>query len=77
MPETLVQLDARGLEPPQPLVAILEALATLPQGSVLEARTDRHPVHLHAVLAERGFRGETLPAPPHDHGFVTRIHHAD
>lgn len=68
-----IQVDARGLEPPQPLVTILEALGSLGPGAMLEARTDRNPIHLHALLAERGFAGETTPAPPHDHGFITRI----
>jgi uncharacterized protein (DUF2249 family) len=42
----VVNLDARGLEPPQPLVAILEAISTLPPGGVLRAQTDRRPMHL-------------------------------
>src|SRR5688572_14918330 len=33
----LVEVDARGLEPPQPLVTILEALTTLPDGAMLRA----------------------------------------
>jgi hypothetical protein len=76
MPVAPVQIDARGLEPPQPLVLILEALATLPREATLVACTDRNPVHLHGVLAERGFTGTTQPAPAHDHGFITVIRHA-
>src|SRR5262245_51601727 len=37
----IVELDARGLEPPQPMVTILEALTMLPAGAELHARTDR------------------------------------
>src|SRR5690242_5685149 len=40
-PSTCVEVDARGLEPPQPMVTILEALTSLPAGAVLRARTDR------------------------------------
>jgi uncharacterized protein (DUF2249 family) len=56
---TVIEVDARGLEPPQPLVRILEALSALPAGSELRALTDRRPVHLYPHLAERGFTAET------------------
>jgi uncharacterized protein (DUF2249 family) len=48
-------LDARGLEPPGPLVAILEALETLPAGESLRAITDREPCHLFGEVKRRGF----------------------
>ena len=72
--ETTVTLDARGLEPPQPLVVILEALARLPEGAEMRARTDRRPMHLYALLAQRGFTGTTEEQP--DGSFVTTIRHA-
>src|ERR1035438_1180382 len=55
----IVEVDARGLEPPQPLVKILESLATLPAGAELRACTDRRPIHLYAQLDERGFVATT------------------
>jgi uncharacterized protein (DUF2249 family) len=58
-PTEFVDVDARGLEPPQPMVKILEALTTLPDGAALRARTDRRPIHLYPVLEARGFTGET------------------
>ena len=64
-------MDARGLEPPQPLVKILEALATLPAGAQLRARTDRRPMHLYAQLEERGFTGESEEQK--DGSFVTHV----
>jgi len=72
--ETVIDVDARGLEPPQPLVVILEGLARLPKGSALRARTDRRPLHLYPLLGQRGFTGETEES--HDGGFVTTIRHA-
>src|SRR6266576_1845155 len=42
-----VEVDARGLEPPGPMVKILEALTTLPEGAAMRARTDRRPMHLY------------------------------
>lgn len=67
----VIDVDARGLEPPQPMVMILEALATLPQEAELRARTDRRPMHLYAQLEARGFTGETEALQ--DGGFLTRI----
>jgi uncharacterized protein (DUF2249 family) len=66
-----VEIDARGLEPPQPMVNILEALTSLPAGAQLAARTDRRPVHLYPMLEERGFAA--LTEEQSDGSFITRI----
>jgi uncharacterized protein (DUF2249 family) len=66
-----VEVDARGLEPPQPLVKILEAVAILPDGARLRARTDRRPMHLYSRLEERGFVAETKEES--DGSFITII----
>jgi uncharacterized protein (DUF2249 family) len=68
---TVVEVDARGLEPPQPMVKILEALAALPAGADLRARTDRRPVHLYPHLEERGFAAESEEQS--DGSFITHI----
>ncbi len=65
------EVDARGLEPPGPLVKILEALAALPRGWELRALTDRRPMHLYAQLEERGFSGQTVELA--DGGFLTYV----
>ncbi len=70
-PVPVVEVDARGLEPPQPLVKILESLAALPAGAELRAFTDRRPVHLYAQLEERGFAAVTEEQP--DGTFLTHI----
>jgi hypothetical protein len=70
----VVDVDARGLEPPQPLVRILEDLSSLPPDAAMRARTDRHPLHLHAAITQRGFTAETHPEP--DGSFVTHIRRA-
>jgi uncharacterized protein (DUF2249 family) len=67
----IVEVDARGLEPPQPLVTILEKLTTLPEGTMLRAHTDRRPMHLYAQLADRGFTGESEDQS--DGSFITDI----
>jgi len=69
--ETVEEVDARGLEPPQPLVKILEALAKLVPGAELRARTDRRPMHLYSQLQERGFTAETLEQS--DGSYLTHI----
>jgi uncharacterized protein (DUF2249 family) len=70
----VIELDLRGLEPPQPMVRILEILATAPVGATVRARTDRRPMHLYALLEDRGWRGETEEAS--DGGFITHISRA-
>lgn len=75
--DKVLRVDARGLEPPQPLVMILEALASLPEGAELQARTDRNPIHLHPMLVERGYSSRTQPAPNHEPGYLTIIRRAN
>lgn len=67
----VLDVDARGLEPPQPMVKVLEALGQLPEGARLRARTDRRPMHLYAQLEDRGFTGESEQQA--DGSFVTLI----
>jgi TusA-related sulfurtransferase len=69
--ETMGAVDARGLEPPQPLVVILEAITRLPENGELRAQTDRRPLHLYPLLEQRGFTGETEEQS--DGSFVTTI----
>ena len=72
--ELVAEVDARGLEPPQPMVVILEALASLAAGAEMRAHTDRRPMHLYALLEERGFTAETKEQ--HDRSFITIIRRA-
>lgn len=70
-PTEIIDVDARGLEPPQPMVKILEALATLPADAELRAHTERKPMHLYAQLEERGFVGEMKEQK--DGSYITKI----
>jgi uncharacterized protein (DUF2249 family) len=54
-----VELDVRGLEPPAPMVRVLEVLDRLAPGQRLEVRHDRRPIFLYPQLDERGFAHET------------------
>ena len=57
-------LDVRGLEPPQPLVRVLERLDTLGSGERLEVVLDRRPMLLYPQLEARGFAHTTDEATP-------------
>jgi uncharacterized protein (DUF2249 family) len=72
--EAQIELDVRGLEPPQPMVRILESLAALPPATTLGARTDRRPLHLLAELTARGYLHRSEEQP--DGSFVTHIRRA-
>jgi uncharacterized protein (DUF2249 family) len=54
-----VHLDVRGLEPPAPMVAILERLAELGPGAQLIVRHHREPVLLYDKLTLRGYAART------------------
>ncbi|MGH7300488.1 MAG: DUF2249 domain-containing protein [Candidatus Rokuibacteriota bacterium] len=57
-------LDVRGLEPPQPMVRVLEEIDRLGSGAELEVRHDRRPIFLYPQLDERGFMHETDEPEP-------------
>lgn len=67
----VIELDTRGLQPPQPLVMILEAVSTLGETAELRARTNRRPMHLYPELESRGFSSQTEEQP--DGSFITHI----
>lgn len=50
-----LHVDTRGLQPPDPMVAILWHLEQAGQRGPVTAHLDRNPVHLFPELAERGW----------------------
>lgn len=66
-----VIVDARGLEPPQPMARILEALPGIQPGGAILALTDRRPMLLYPKLEDRGFQYATEETG--DGWFETRI----
>jgi len=54
------ELDLRGLEPPEPMVAILGRIEADPDRAPFTVRLARDPIHLFAELVERGWRWEYL-----------------
>jgi uncharacterized protein (DUF2249 family) len=61
--ETL-RVDVRGLEPPLPMLRILELLDRLSPGQRLVVTHERRPVLLYPQLEERGFAHQTKQAEP-------------
>jgi uncharacterized protein (DUF2249 family) len=70
-----LEIDLRGLEPPEPMTRILESLARIPTGGRLLARTDRRPIHLLPQLEQRGFKARSEPLL--EGGSITRIERAE
>jgi uncharacterized protein (DUF2249 family) len=60
----VIVLDVRGLEPPEPMVRTLEALAAMPRGKTLVQINVRVPQYLLPKLAERGFTYEVREQGP-------------
>jgi TusA-related sulfurtransferase len=70
----VIEVDARGFEPPQPLMKTLEAIATLPRGATLRLHTRWKPAMLFPELEKRGFVGESQEQS--DGSCITHIRHA-
>ena len=58
-----MQLDNRGLSPPEPMLRILDALERLPANEQLTAQMDRRPVFLFPELEERGYAYDIKQQP--------------
>jgi uncharacterized protein (DUF2249 family) len=57
-------IDVRGLEPPEPMVRVLEALEHATPGRELIVMHDRRPLFLYPQLDDRGFAHETDEPEP-------------
>jgi uncharacterized protein (DUF2249 family) len=58
-PADEVLVDARWLEPPEPMERVLQALAQLQPGQAIRLLLHREPFPLYSLLAERGYRHDT------------------
>ena len=56
--ETQIELDVCGLEPPEPLERVLEALSSLQPSQCLRMLIDREPRPLYAILERNHFSYE-------------------
>jgi uncharacterized protein (DUF2249 family) len=57
--EEIFELDVRNLEPPEPMVKILETLTKLSDNTILLVHHHREPLMLYDKLAERGYSAIT------------------
>lgn len=69
-----ILVDAHGLEPPEPMERVLQAVALLRPGQAIRLLLHREPFPLYPLLSDRGFEHETRRAP--DGGFVILIRRA-
>jgi hypothetical protein len=50
----ITELDNRGLDPPEPLLRIMDAVATMDTDGRIVALMDREPLLLYPMLEDRG-----------------------
>ena len=62
-PEVFLTLDARGWEPPEPMVRMLEALDALPHGRKILMLLHREPRPLFLILKNSGFHCRSRLVP--------------
>lgn len=58
-----IDIDVCGLEPPEPMERVLDALSRLEKGQQLRMLIDREPKPLYRILGNNGYRWETEPNP--------------
>ena len=58
-PTREILVDARGLEPPEPMEKVMQTLALLRPGQSIRLLLHREPFPLYALLADRGYRHDT------------------
>ncbi|MBI5658233.1 MAG: DUF2249 domain-containing protein [Nitrosomonadales bacterium] len=62
-PAAVRELDARYLEPPEPMMRALAALGALRPGEKLRLLLHREPFPLYQTLGERGYTHRTAQLP--------------
>lgn len=70
-----IQLDLCGLEPPEPMERVLDALSRLQAGDEIRMLIDREPRPLYRILEQNGFIYTV--APREDYLFEILIRHLD
>jgi TusA-related sulfurtransferase len=68
-----IELDARDLEPPEPMQQALAALAVLKPGEQLRMLLHREPFPLYAILRERGFTYRTTQQADGSYEILIRL----
>jgi uncharacterized protein (DUF2249 family) len=73
MATNVIQLDLCGLEPPEPMERVLDALSRLQAGDAIRMLIDREPRPLYRILEQNGF--EYTVTPREDYLFDILIRH--
>jgi hypothetical protein len=75
--EDAVHIDVRGLDPPEPMVAILQAIDSGEVDGILVAYLDREPIFLYPELDDRGWSHELMQSscgsPDCEDGIMLRM----
>lgn len=58
-----IELNVCGLEPPEPMERVLDAISQMDSGQRLRMIIDREPRPLYRILDNNGFAHETLSRP--------------
>lgn len=67
MPEArVIEIDAREMQPPEPMERVLEALDMLAPGDEIHLRLWREPFPLYRVLERNGYRHQVQHAQNHE-----------
>lgn len=74
MPQAIDEIcvDARWLEPPEPMEKVMQVLPLLRPGQSIRLLLHREPFPLYAILDAQGYARETRPEP--DGTFEILIH---
>lgn len=67
-----IDIDVCGLEPPEPLERVLEALALLQPGQTLRMLIDREPRPLYGILERNGYRYDATLRPDYLYEILIR-----
>ena len=70
-----ILVDARGLEPPEPMEKVMTTLSLLRPGQTIRMLLHREPFPLYALLPDRGYRHDTRMEG--DGSYVILIHPVD
>jgi len=74
-PADEILVDARWLEPPEPMERVMQTLALLRPGQHIRLLLHREPFPLYSILDSQGYRHHTTPQA--DGSFVILITQAD
>lgn len=68
-----IHIDVRGLQPPEPMIAILRLIDSGTVGDVLVAHLDREPIFLYPELDERGWNHAVADFSPSEGEVILRL----